>query len=138
MGKKVLVVDDEQSVLHAVEMALESDGLEVTTAPDGAQCLQAVAAESPDLVVLDVSMPVMDGLQALRVLRENPATKGLPVIMLTALDDDIHITKAWTTGVDFYLTKPFDVDELLLVVQRALAANDTETGETASADKPIN
>jgi DNA-binding response OmpR family regulator len=136
MAKKVLVVDDEPPTVTAVELALQSEGIEVCTAADGAECLQAVATESPDLVILDVAMPVMDGFQALRVLRENAATKHLPVIMLTARDDDADIVRGWTTGVDFYLTKPFELDELLLVVRRALEATDTNSSDDASTDEP--
>jgi two-component system cell cycle response regulator len=137
MSRKVLIVDDEPPTVMAVELALRREGIETCTAGDGAECLQAVAAESPDLVILDVKMPVMDGFQALRVLRENPATRNLPVIMLTALDADADVVRGWATGVDFYLTKPFQLDELVLVVRRAFEAVGTSGPEDESADESV-
>jgi DNA-binding response OmpR family regulator len=136
MAKKVLVVDDEPSVRKVIEHALQHEGLEVRTAANGAECLQAVAAESPDLVLLDVNMPVMDGFQTLRVLRENDATKDLPVIILTARGDDADVSHAWTTGVDLYLTKPLALDELLLAVRRSLEVLGTDSGEDTSPGDP--
>ena len=131
MPKKVLVVDDDPSIRRAVQTVLEAEGIEVCTASNGAECLLAVGAESPDLVILDVNMPVMDGLRALRALRGSAATKALPVIMLTARDEDDDVARGWMSGVDLYLTKPFEVDELRVVVRRALEVTGTNSGQQA-------
>jgi DNA-binding response OmpR family regulator len=136
MAKKVLVVDDEPSVRKVIEHALRHEGLEVRTAGNGAECLQAVEAEPPDLILLDVNMPVMDGFQTLRVLRENAATKHLPVIILTARGDDADVSQAWTTGVDLYLMKPLALDDLLVAVRRSLDVLGTDSAEDTSPGEP--
>jgi len=131
MAKRVLVVDDDPPIVRLLQKRLEQEGLEVVTAGDGATCLLAVEAHHPDLVVLDVMMPVMDGFQALRVLREKPETRELPVILLTARREDVDVTRGWSTGADFYLTKPLVLDELVLVVQRILQTQPPqETAQT--------
>ena len=120
MGKLVLVVDDEAATLKLIRKALETHRLEVATAANGAECLLAIAQRHPDLVILDVMMPVLDGFQTLRALRENDPTKHLPVIMLTARREDHDIVRGWMSGVDLYLTKPFEIKELLAAVDRIL------------------
>jgi two-component system alkaline phosphatase synthesis response regulator PhoP/two-component system response regulator VicR len=134
--KKVLVVDDDPSMRRIVERVLQLDELEVATAANGAECLIAVGGQLPDLIILDVNMPVMDGLQALRALRENAATRNVPVIMLTARDSDDDVARGWMTGVDLYLTKPFELRQLRLAVRRALEVTATDAAEHASADDP--
>jgi DNA-binding response OmpR family regulator len=134
--RKVLVVDDEPAMRRMVEHVLQLDGLHVCTAANGAECLVAVGAESPDLVILDVNMPVMDGLEALRLLRQNPTTRDLPVIMLTARDSDHDVTRGWMTGVDLYLTKPFRLEELRLAVGRALEVTATRADERTPGNGP--
>ncbi len=136
MAKKVLIVDDEESVRKVIGRALEYEGLEVYTAGNGAECLQVVADKRPDLLILDVNMPVMDGFQTLRVLRENRETKRLPVIILTARGDDEDVTRGWTTGVDLYLTKPVKLDDLLVAVRRSLGVFGTDSMEDTPADDP--
>jgi DNA-binding response OmpR family regulator len=120
MAKRILVVDDDLPVVRLLRTRLEREGFQVDSAGNGAECLMAIEARRPDLVVLDVMMPVMDGFQALRVLREKPETRGLPVILLTAKKEDADVTKGWATGADLYLTKPIDTEELLLAVKRML------------------
>jgi len=137
MSKKVLIVDDEPSTVALVERALQRDGIETCTAVNGAACLQVVAADCPDLVILDVNMPVMDGFQALRLLRESAATRNLPVIMLTTRNADADVVRGWTTGIDFYLTKPFDVAELLLIVRRELEGMETRGVEDEPTDGSV-
>jgi two-component system alkaline phosphatase synthesis response regulator PhoP/two-component system response regulator VicR len=124
MPKRVLAVDDEPGTLHLIRMALEGHGLEVATAANGAECLLAVQ-QPPDLIILDVMMPVLDGFQTLRALRENEATKHLPVIMLTARSQDHDVVRGWMSGVDMYLTKPFEVKQLLTAVDRILEVTGT-------------
>ena len=130
MGQRVLVVDDEPPTVKMIQAALEREGLEVATAGNGAECLLAAESNPPDLVILDVVMPVLDGFETLRVLREKPATRELPVIMLTARREDRAVVRGWMTGVDLYLTKPFQMDDLLTAVRRILTvAHEEPSGE---------
>jgi two-component system alkaline phosphatase synthesis response regulator PhoP len=128
MAKKILAVDDEKHIVRLIQVNLERAGYEVITANDGKEALDMVAAEQPDLVVLDVMMPVMDGFETLRNLKANPATREIPVIMLTAKAQDADVFRGWQSGVDCYLTKPFNPMELLSFVKRIF--NSLDTGET--------
>jgi DNA-binding response OmpR family regulator len=125
MTKRVLVVDDEVATVKMVQLALEGEGLDVTTATNGAECLLQVNASRPDLVILDVAMPVLDGFETLRALRQHEGTTDLPVIMLTARAADEDVLRGWSTGVDLYLTKPFTIEELLIATRRMLVATET-------------
>lgn len=118
MSQKILVVDDEPHIVRLVQVNLEKAGYDVTTASNGREALEAVAEVQPDLVVLDVMMPEMDGLEALKRLKENAATSEIPVILLTAKAQDADVFEGWKSGADLYLTKPFNPGELLLFVQR--------------------
>lgn len=118
MAKKILAVDDEKHIVRLVEVNLARAGYEVVTANDGKEALEKVHSENPDLVVLDVMMPYMDGFEVLQNLRRNPATRDIPVIMLTAKAQDADVFKGWQSGVDCYLTKPFNPMELLSFVKR--------------------
>jgi DNA-binding response OmpR family regulator len=120
MRKHVLVVDDHPPTVKLIRKALLNEGLRVTAARNGAECLLAIENERPDLVVLDVIMPVMDGFQTLRVLREREETKGLPVVILSIRSDDQDILKGLSTGADVYITKPFKMEEVVLAVRRLL------------------
>jgi len=118
MPRKILAVDDEKHIVKLVQVNLERQGYEVITAYDGKEALQKVEAEHPDLVVLDVMMPYMDGFEVLQNLRRNPSTRDIPVIMLTAKAQDADVFKGWQSGVDCYLTKPFNPMELVSFVKR--------------------
>jgi len=126
MPKKILAVDDEKHIVRLVQVNLQRAGYEVVTANDGREALEKVATERPDLVVLDVMMPYMDGFEVLRNLRANPETRELPVIMLTAKAQDADVFKGWQSGVDAYLTKPFNPMELLSFVKRIFKAQEEE------------
>jgi two-component system, OmpR family, alkaline phosphatase synthesis response regulator PhoP len=118
MPKKILAVDDERHIVRLVEVNLARAGYNVVTAFDGREALQKVESEKPDLVVLDVMMPFMDGFEVLRNLKANPETAEIPVIMLTAKAQDADVFRGWQSGVDCYLTKPFNPMELLTFVKR--------------------
>jgi two-component system, OmpR family, alkaline phosphatase synthesis response regulator PhoP len=118
MAKKILAVDDERHIVRLVEVNLQRAGYEVVTAFDGKEALEKVKAEKPDLVVLDVMMPFMDGFEVLRNLKANAETAEIPVIMLTAKAQDADVFRGWQSGVDCYLTKPFNPMELLTFVKR--------------------
>jgi DNA-binding response OmpR family regulator len=120
VANHVLVVDDHPPTLRLITNALENEGIRVRTARNGAECLLAIDTERPDLLVLDIIMPVMDGFQTLRILRENQQHKSLPVIILSIRNDDRDILKGLTTRADMYITKPFKMDELVTAVQRML------------------
>lgn len=116
MAGRILIVEDNVSTRHLLEQTLELEGYDVTGVADGPSALAAVAAERPSLVLLDVMMPGLDGVEVLKKIRENETTKDLPVIMLTALDDPDSTWKGWTSGCHYYMTKPFDPEDLIRVV----------------------
>ena len=118
MAKTILAVDDERHIVRLVQVNLERAGYNVITAFDGKQALERVAETRPDLVVIDVMMPYMDGFEVLTVLRQNPETRDLPVIMLTAKAMDNDIFEGYKRGVHCYLTKPFNPMELLSFIRR--------------------
>jgi CheY-like chemotaxis protein len=122
----ILVVDDDIPTRTLVKAALEGVGHIIRESANGAECLLAANAASPDMILLDVNMPVMDGFQTLHTLKSNPATQTIPVVMLTARAAETDMVQGWQEGVDYYLTKPFTVEELLAVVARVLAAVGTE------------
>src|SRR5919206_1679844 len=102
MPKKILAVDDERHIVRLVEVNLARAGYNVVTAFDGREALQKVESEKPDLVVLDVMMPYMDGFEVLRNLKANPATAEIPVIMLTSKAQDEDLFHGYKTGADAY------------------------------------
>lgn len=110
---KVLVVDDDPSVRRLVCDVLQAYGYSTVDAADGFSALRLVQSERPDCVVLDVMMPGLDGHAVLNRIRESDGGRDLPVVMLTAAADDAQAWQAWSEGVDYFLAKPFDPDELL-------------------------
>ena len=119
---RILVVDDDPSVRALLRDLLELEGHVVQSAEDGYAALRAVAAARPDCVVLDVTMPGMDGHEVLARLRGTTDGLELPVVMLTAAVDDASAWRAWAGGVDRMLGKPFDAEELLRHLGGLLAA----------------
>ena len=118
MAKKILVVDDERHIVRLVEVNLTRAGYDVVTAYDGVEALEQFSKEKPDMLVLDVMMPRMDGFEVLKKLQSDPASQGVPIIMLTAKAQDADIFRGWSSGVSSYLTKPFNPRELLTFVER--------------------
>jgi two-component system alkaline phosphatase synthesis response regulator PhoP len=129
MAKRILAVDDERSIVRLVQVNLERQGYRVKTAFDGQEALAKVQAEPPDLIVLDVMMPFMDGFEVLRELKKSPATRDIPVIMLTAKAQDADVWEGWKSGAECYLTKPFNPQELIGFVRRIFAAREQEEKE---------
>ncbi|MBI3321526.1 MAG: response regulator [Candidatus Omnitrophica bacterium] len=117
-AKKILVVDDEQQLALAVKIRLQSRGYQVVTANDGQQALKVVEQERPDLVILDVLMPVMDGYTCLRELNTRFGRGKIPVIVLTARDRMKDLFEV--EGIEDYVIKPFDYEDLLLRIERVL------------------
>ncbi len=106
-GRKVLVIDDEPGIIEIIETNLEGDGFEVISASNGKEGLEKIKNEAPELVVLDVMMPEMDGWEVLRSIEQDPNTAGLPVIMLTAKAADEDYIHGLEEGAVEYITKPF-------------------------------
>jgi type II secretory ATPase GspE/PulE/Tfp pilus assembly ATPase PilB-like protein/CheY-like chemotaxis protein len=119
---KALVVDDNVDLRHLVRTTLERAGLglSVVTAQNGAEALELAALERPDVVIMDLQMPGMDGVETCRRLRAHEATAFVPILMLTAMGDDEHLTRAFEAGVDDYLVKPLKREQLVLRVKRML------------------
>jgi two-component system alkaline phosphatase synthesis response regulator PhoP/two-component system response regulator VicR len=129
MPAKVLVCDDERHIVRLIQVNLERQGYQVITAFDGKEGLEKIRAERPNLVVLDVMMPYMDGFEVLKSLRREPETEALPVIMLTAKAQDKDVFEGYAYGADMYLTKPFNPMELVTFVKRIMDGS-KETGST--------
>lgn len=116
----ILVADDEPVNLALIRRRLEWEEYRVETAEDGGQAVEAARRTLPDLIILDVMMPVMDGLQACRLLKEDPATRDIPVIFLSALDDTDTKVRGLALGANDYVSKPFRVEELMARVSVAI------------------
>lgn len=117
MGKRVLVIDDDKDIRLVIRMNLEAAGYDVSECGDGFSALEAVRTEHPDVIVCDIMMPGLDGYGVLRYLREQPDTARIPLLFLTAKGGDEDIWEGWQSGADYYLTKPFDPDELIDYLQ---------------------
>jgi two-component system, OmpR family, alkaline phosphatase synthesis response regulator PhoP len=114
MAKKVLLCDDEAHILRAAQIKLSNAGYEVSTAPDGQAAWEAILASPPDILVTDLQMPRMDGLELSRRVRETPSTTHLPILMLTAKGFELaHLELAQKCGVLAVLPKPFSPRELV-------------------------
>ncbi|MBC5811615.1 MAG: response regulator transcription factor [Candidatus Eremiobacteraeota bacterium] len=116
-AKKILVVDDESAILQTLRYNLERQGYAVCTAGDGRTAIAIAAAEKPDLVVLDIMLPLLDGIEACREIRR---TSDVPIIMLTAKDQEVDKVLALELGADDYVTKPFSLHEFLARVRARL------------------
>jgi two-component system alkaline phosphatase synthesis response regulator PhoP/two-component system response regulator VicR len=126
MPVKILVCDDERSIVRLIQVNLERQGWSVVTAYDGKEGLEKIKSEKPDIIVLDVMMPYMDGFEVLKNLRREPETQNLPVVMLTAKAQDKDVFEGYHFGADVYLTKPFNPMELVTFIKRILQSG---TGE---------
>ncbi len=124
MPLKVLVCDDERHIVRLIQVNLERQGYTVVTAFDGKEGLEKIRSEKPNLVVLDVMMPYMDGFEVLKTIRREPETENLPVIMLTAKAQDKDVFEGYHYGADMYLTKPFNPMELVTFVKRIAQGTD--------------
>lgn len=126
MKPKILIVDDEPDALELVEFNLRGAGFDVIAAADGAAALRRAQADQPDLLVLDLMLPEIDGLEVCKVLRRNPATASLPIIMLTAKGTELDRVLGLEIGADDYLTKPFSPRELVLRIRKLLQRSQPE------------
>jgi two-component system phosphate regulon response regulator PhoB len=124
--KRVLVVDDEPDTVELIEFNLTNAGYDIVTAIDGAEALRKARAAEPDLIILDVMLPEIDGLQVCKLLRHDPATAKIPVLMLTAKAAEVDRILGLELGARDYVTKPFSPRELLLRVRNLLAPEEAE------------
>ncbi|MFH1278442.1 MAG: response regulator [Candidatus Eisenbacteria bacterium] len=113
MAKKILVVDDEVYILHILDFSLGAEGYEVITAADGEEAIDRARVEKPDLVVLDIMMPKVDGFEACRRLKADPETSQIPVILLTAKGREVDRQMGMEVGADDYIVKPFSPTKLI-------------------------
>jgi len=123
---RILIVDDDPMIRRLLQVNFRLEGFDVDVAGRGEEALELASAVRPDIVVLDVSMPDMDGWEVMGRLRDNPETASVPVVFLTARTGQREQEKAQQLGADGYLVKPFDPGELVQVVQRTLAAAGTD------------
>src|SRR5918994_5311035 len=135
MGQRVLVVDDDPTVSDVVRRYLERAGIDVTLAADGPAALAAFAADRPDLVVLDLMLPGIDGLEVCRRMRADDP--DVPVVMLTALGEEADRVIGLELGADDYVTKPFSPRELVLRVQSVLRRTRRRGDSTAGESETL-
>jgi DNA-binding response OmpR family regulator len=114
---RVLVVDDDEVIRQLIAVNLQLEGFDVATAVDGQDCLEKVHTVRPHVITLDIMMPRLDGWVTAVKLRENPATQDIKVVMITARAQDHDIRRGHEIGVDAYVTKPFDPNELIRTVR---------------------
>lgn len=122
MGRKrILIIDDSRTVQMMVSMILSREAYVVTTAADGEEGVRKAIADPPDLILLDVVMPKMDGFEACRRLRREPVTQAVPIIMMTTRGEATNVEQGYTAGCTDYITKPLDNIEFLAKVRDCLA-----------------
>lgn len=120
-AKRILIADDNKHIRLLVGATLKVRDYEVLEAEDGEEAIEMAVSQQPDLIVLDVMMPKMDGFEVLRLLRKRPETKGVPIVMLTTAAQEADQIRGWDGGVDEYMTKPFNPSALIEIVERCLA-----------------
>ena len=121
--QKILVVDDDEHILRSLSQYLELEEFNVLSASNGQDALNIFEREKPDMLVLDVMMPGMDGFQVLEKIRGNPETAKVPVLMLTARDQHSDIMRGYQMGATSYLVKPFNLDELVDAIREVFSTH---------------
>ena len=119
-SKKILLVDDSATTLFMEKMLLDRGPFQLITANDGDEAVRKARAERPDLILLDVVMPRMDGFEACRALRADEGTAAIPIIMVTTRGDEVHMESGFAAGCNDYVTKPIDATELLTKIRNYL------------------
>jgi len=136
--KTILVVDDEKNIRELVKFNLKSRGYKVIEAADGEEALNLVKTSAPALIILDLMLPKIDGLEVCRILKGNPLTKRLPIIMLTALGDEIDKIVGLELGADDYITKPFSPRELVARVRAVIRRVENREGARQQPVKKLD
>lgn len=115
--KKVLIVDDEPNILMSLEFLMHKEGYQVFVARNGAEALTIINQETPDLIILDIMMPEVDGYEVCQLVKVNPSTNHIKIIFLSAKTKDEDIKKGYDLGADLYITKPFSTRNLVKKVK---------------------
>jgi DNA-binding response OmpR family regulator len=121
MGQRILIVDDEPNIVLSLEFLMRREGYDVVTVADGDAALEALAASTPDLMILDVMLPKLNGFEVCRRVRADPRWRGVRILMLTAKGRDSEVSKGLGLGADLYVTKPFSTKELVAQIKGLLA-----------------
>ncbi|HEY6908334.1 MAG TPA: response regulator [Myxococcales bacterium] len=121
MAKRILIVDDEPNIVTSLEFLMRREGFEVDIAADGEQALRAVGRIVPDLVLLDIMLPRVNGFEVCEKLRNDPRYSRVKIVMLTAKGRDTDVAKGMALGADLYVTKPFSTKELVAQIGQMLA-----------------
>ena len=117
MAKKILIVDDEVNIVISIEFLMKQAGYDIEIANDGEEALEKVESFQPDLILLDVMMPKINGFEVCRRIRGNPDWKEMKIVMLTAKGREVEVTKGLALGADSYVIKPFSTKELMAEVK---------------------
>ncbi len=120
MSKRILIADDEPNIVVSLEFLMKREGFDVSTAADGEAALAALASGVPDLVLLDIMLPKMNGFEVCQRIRANPQWNGVKVLMLTAKGRDTEVSKGLALGADAYVTKPFSTKDLVAQIRQLL------------------
>jgi len=120
MAKKILIVDDEPSIIVALQFLMEQNGYETLVAFSGEEAMEVVAQHRPDLILLDIMLPVVDGFEVCQRVREKAEWKDIRIVLVTALDRESNVAKGLSLGADAYVTKPFANADLIAKVKELL------------------
>lgn len=120
MSHRILIADDEPNIVVSLEFLMKREGFEVQVATDGEAALLAIAAQVPDLILLDIMLPKKDGFEVCQRIRANPQSQSVKVVMLTAKGRDTEVSKGLALGADAYVTKPFSTKDLVAKVRELL------------------
>lgn len=123
MQKKILIVEDEESLLKLESILLTTKGYLVQGATTGIAALEAVASEAPDLILLDIMLPELDGFQVCERIKKNPVTRHIPIVLLTAKKSPEDISRGDEVGADQYITKPFKSAMVMQIIEQLLNKN---------------
>ena len=129
---KILVVDDEIYIVHILDFSLGMEGYEVVTALDGEQALEKLKSDKPDLIVLDIMMPKLDGYEVCKAIKSSPETRQIPVILLSAKGRNVDQKLGFDVGADDYITKPFSPRKLVERINQLLGQAVTERPTSSS------
>jgi DNA-binding response OmpR family regulator len=128
MPKEILIVDDEPGVVVALQFLMEQQGHNVLVARRGEDALDLIYKYKPDLVILDIMLPGIDGYEVCEIVRLNPDYRDIKILFLTARSDEVEIAKGLALGADAYITKPFSNDKLVAAVNEVLESSSEEAG----------
>jgi len=128
MPKEILIVDDEPSIVVPIQFLMEQQGYRVLVAENGEDALDAIYKYKPDLILLDIMLPRIDGYEVCEIVRLNPEYRGIKIIFLTAKGREVEIAKGLSLGADAYITKPFSNTELVAKVKELLENSNEITG----------